>query len=817
MPSSHGIFIEIIGDAKSYLRAAESTVAANTKMDASFKQVGVNANLSADAQVKAATKTIEVQRAQVAALRATAAKQVAGSDAAIAANVAVAESQAKLNRSLGLSSVAMGRTSTAAKTGERDLNKLVRGGLAGSGAFSALGRSLAFASSGFIAFAAGATLITKSIEAARSLAVAQRQVNRQLQVSGKTFAQYKTQIDGATTRLEHLAGFTHVDLLSSLTFAIRATGNVGSSLKLMGIAADVARGRGISLQSAMIALTKAVGGSSTALRRLGIIVPKTAKGWDAINFVAAKFRGQAAAGATVTEKFGAVLNHTEEIIGQALLPTVNKLVTSFGNWLQKMNATGRLQKDVNTVVHDAGAVFHTLESVIKGVDDVTGSFVHTLEALVAFKFASMVAGWTVALEGLAVKWGVVTEAATAAGGAQGKALATGEVGAGAGAGRAALGGLSSANIAAIVAAVSVVILNSNIYKNTQNRAKSDLGPFGFLVSNLRDLGKNAINAARNAQEAFGESTGLISPPSPRAPSLTNRNAALPLAFGGASPPPKVAGAARQAAIAFKAFTDTLSNQLAQARAALTTGTADDVAAAKAEIAFIKKEIAKGHLKGQALLQALGAEASAISTIQSAEAAAAQKRAAAAQAAAAKIQAEIQNSIDPLKLEVALSKAQALHKPILAILRKLRRAAQTALASGKLSLDQQKQAWDQITSLNQQIAAELKKHKKKTQDAANAFKQASTRALTAGLGLSAAQRAALRARLSQLGPGGTVPGSGVGAAGFIIDPTTGRPIHIHNTITIDGAPVARSVTKHQQRHRRRNPSQRRGPHAGYAGG
>jgi hypothetical protein len=264
----------------------------------------------------------------------------------------------------------------------------------------------------------------------------------------------------------------------------------------------------------------------------------------------------------------------------------------------------------------------------------------------------------------------------------------------------------------------------------------------------------------------------------------------------------------------------------------------------------------------------------LSTIWSAESATAQKRAAAATAAKAKIQTELANSIDPLKIEVELSRAQATGASTLPALKKLLAAARAALAKG-LSLALQKQALDQITSIKQQIAAarqgtftpfaqspqlqlELAKEQalgtsqtqtllkmkkaaeralkaakgniqKQTdiwnqiyainqqlgQSAATAlggFKQASTRALTKGLGLTDAQLRALRARLSQLGPGGTVPGTGTGAAGFIIG-TDGRPLIVHTHVNIDGKRVANNVTRHQQRHRRRNPHQRRGPNAG----
>jgi hypothetical protein len=335
--------------------------------------------------------------------------------------------------------------------------------------------------------------------------------------------------------------------------------------------------------------------------------------------------------------------------------------------------------------------------------------------------------------------------------------------------------------------------------------------------------------------------------------------------GGLAAPPVIptAGGPRTAPSIYKSFTQSASSVLAQARAALTKGTQDDVAAAKQEIAQIKREIASGHLKGAALVQALQAEASAVGTIQSAQAAAVQATT-----------TRIQNLIDPLKLEVELSRAQATGSSTLPALRKLLAAARKELSKG-LSLALQKQALDQITSLKQQIKAaqtqptvtfaasakltlaiardqalgldpnkdllKLKKailrfiatHKKNTAavtdaynqlSAVNAqlgqtvgsalggFRQASTRALTKGKNLTDAERRAVRQIISQIGPGGTIPGSGVGAAGYIIG-TDGRPLIVHTHVNIDGKRVANNVTRHQQRHRRRNPHQRRGPNAG----
>jgi ribosomal protein L15 len=311
----------------------------------------------------------------------------------------------------------------------------------------------------------------------------------------------------------------------------------------------------------------------------------------------------------------------------------------------------------------------------------------------------------------------------------------------------------------------------------------------------------------------------------------------------------------------------IADQVAQAQASLTKTTADDVAAAKRIIAHIKQVIASGHLKGAALVQALQAEGGAISTIQSAAQAAAAKR----QAAAAKAQAAASTFQLPAALQVAQARLQAYGGDQTKLLHEVIAVAQRAIKSGKKNWQGVIAALNIIGSARQQLATttvqnfqasakltlsiardqalglsqtsdllKLRKsilrfiatHKKNiaavtdaynqlyavnqqlgttVTDALGGFKQASTRALTKGLGLTDAQRKALRSRLSQLGPGGTVPIPGVGAAGYRIG-ADDRPTVVHTHINIDGKRVADNTTRHQQRHRRRNPHQRRGPNA-----
>ncbi len=802
--------------------------------------------------------------------------------------------------------------------------------------------------------------------------VSQRQAARQLQVTGKSWKDYGRRIEDTLLSESHLSGFTRVDLLQAFTSLERVTGNVRNSLKLTALAADVARGRHISLAAASNALAKAEAGSFSALRRLNIVVPQGATKMQALAFVTKEYAGQALSGTSAQDRFNATWVNTQEIIGTALLPTVNRMLTSLGDWLNKQEQTGKLQRNVNQILHDGSVVAHALGDAIHFVDSVTGSFANTLKILIEFQFARIVLNkWVPALEALAAKWGLVAGAAEGAAAAESGALGAGGL-KGAAGGVAAVGAvgggrsilprggaglvfstkaneLTKASLAteskipiatkAMTAAgvafeafaplaatiIALQVIQSNTYKKLQAEIRSQADKGGsFFGSIVHDLTDNIFQVAGDTKDSFNNMIhtwegflGLLNEQQVsvarqiaqerQALGLTRLDRLFPTTAGGGGAGGPF-GNARPMTQYFKHFALTFHQLQVQAQDALTQSTADDVRSARQIVAEIRAKLNRGQFHGQALLDALGLEQTALSTIWAAEAATAQKRAARAQAAKQKILAALQNSIDPLKLEIELSRAQAFGLPTLPVLKKLLAAALAALRKG-LTGALEKQALDQITSLKQQIkAAEtspdvsfqvpaklsldlardqalgrdttkdllkirkailkfISTHRKNiaaltdaynqlasinqqlgssASSALGLFKQASTKALTEGLGLSDDQRRRLRQRLAGLGPGGTVSGSGVGAAGFAIDPTTGRPIGagrsggrsggagggsiaartlaaiekldkrpIHVTVEMDGAVVTDKITKRQQRKGSRNSSQRRGPNAGYS--
>ncbi len=825
--AGHGILIEIIGDATSYLRSADKAIAANTRLAASTKRTSAVDVASVDAQIAARAKLIEVQRAQVAQLTVRTGRAAAGTPEAAAQTALLAEANAKLARSQGDVITGNRRLSSSGKTAEHDLNKAVRGAVAGTGIFGKMGRSLAFASSGFIAFAVGAEIITKSITNAEEFEKATNSLRVAIQHTGGDVAKLQPRYE-ATAQAAARFGVTEVEATTSLARATVLTGNAASAQRAYQEALVISKATGKDFNLVLTATSKAQAGITTSLRRYGVLVDKNMTGTEQFRLVMKRFGGQAAANTTSLERLRAQFSNAVTTIGVELLPVVNQLADGFAKWLEKMNRSGQLQSDV-----------------VKGMKAIT---------FVATPLVSSIKELATAVGLLNDAWSKLSDLQKGGG------------------------------IKGLFAGVPAA-------------------GFDFLKSGV----KSSLFPVQNLVSAFS------SPKPPPAPLIQpSRFFPTQAQFGRTPPVSSVFGTAQPLKQFTQKFELTFKETIAQIQASLTRSNKDDVAAARQVVARVKRAIDQGQLHGKGLIAGLQLEAQALQTIWAAEDAAAQKRAQRAQAARERIQRQIEDSIDPLRLEVSLSQAQALGKPFVGILKQLRAAAQKALQSGKLTLAQQKEAWDQIASLNQQIkdalttqtaqfqvpaklalrlARDTALGRSTTKDllsirkailrfiathkhniaaltdaynqladinqqlgstastALGLFKQASTRALTEGLGLTHEQRKQLRGRLSQLGPGGTVPGQGTGAAGFVIGPD-GRPIQVHGRgptisardsqtvsparfnrllrvleqtarrpirvlVDLDGKIIADNTTRHQQKTRDRNPPQRRGPHAGQA--
>jgi hypothetical protein len=111
---------------------------------------------------------------------------------------------------------------------------------------------------------------------------------------------------------------------------VRATKDVTKSQKLMEVALDVSAGTGKSLEVVTQAMGRALNGSTTALNRL---VPSLKDSKNPMEDLAAAFKGanEEASKQKTWQRFEIIMGNIKEMIGEILLPVLEK----FANWFSR--------------------------------------------------------------------------------------------------------------------------------------------------------------------------------------------------------------------------------------------------------------------------------------------------------------------------------------------------------------------------------------------------------------------------------------------------------------------------------------------------
>jgi hypothetical protein len=218
----------------------------------------------------------------------------------------------------------------------------------------ALGAGAAMIGAGGLVFG-----LEKATEAAKNAEVVDKRLEAQLKAVGIAYDAHAQKIHTTIDAQSKLSAFTRVDLEGSFTSFVRVTKNVDDALKLNALAADVARGRHMSLEAATLLVTKASIGQVGALRRMGIDIPKVTTAQDrlteskkkatleekraakeadnnatkqrAIAALQKSFAGQAKAygdsSAGAQDKFRAATERLKEDLGKHLLPALSAIAS----------------------------------------------------------------------------------------------------------------------------------------------------------------------------------------------------------------------------------------------------------------------------------------------------------------------------------------------------------------------------------------------------------------------------------------------------------------------------------------------------------
>jgi hypothetical protein len=143
------------------------------------------------------------------------------------------------------------------------------------------------------------------------------------------------QVEGYVEKAMKASTFTDDELRPSFEAFLTTTKDVEKSQKLVNVAMDVAAGKGISLETATLAVAKASEGQFTAVNRLipGLIDvnDKTMTAEKAVALLSQTFNGQAQAATETTagkmKNLTRDLGETSEKIGTALLPAITSIAT----------------------------------------------------------------------------------------------------------------------------------------------------------------------------------------------------------------------------------------------------------------------------------------------------------------------------------------------------------------------------------------------------------------------------------------------------------------------------------------------------------
>ena len=208
------------------------------------------------------------------------------------------------------------------------------------------GRSMAAMRGGALAAGAAITGIAvgvyKTTEAAIEAEKAQARLEAQMRALGFSYQAHAKEIDNVIQKTSRLAALDDEDLSDAFTNIVRSTGNVERSMRLVGLAADLARAKQLDVAKAGEIVGKVAAGNTGVLGRYGITIEKGATATQALAQLQQKFAGQARAYGSTTagsiERAQVAFENLKEAIGARFAPAVAAVSNSMARMLNQMSA-----------------------------------------------------------------------------------------------------------------------------------------------------------------------------------------------------------------------------------------------------------------------------------------------------------------------------------------------------------------------------------------------------------------------------------------------------------------------------------------------
>lgn len=205
--------------------------------------------------------------------------------------------------------------------------------------------------------AIGAVALKSFISSAQEQQIGISRLDQALQNVGVSYEGVTGQIETAIEALQQKTNFGDEAQRDALVELISVTGSYEDSLKALPTVLDLAAGKNMDLGAASTLVARALGGETSALTRYGIELDKEATATEVMAAIMAKFGGQAEAAADPLTQMRNRMGDVAQIIGDALLPFVEKAATFIELMMRKL-------QNMNPAVLKAVAIIGALVTML---------------------------------------------------------------------------------------------------------------------------------------------------------------------------------------------------------------------------------------------------------------------------------------------------------------------------------------------------------------------------------------------------------------------------------------------------------------------
>ena len=210
--------------------------------------------------------------------------------------------------------------------------------------------------SGLAAFGV-AKWLAGSIDVAHQYETTLARLKAAVQDTGGVWDPYAKQMAKVVDAESQLSAYSGGDLRSALADLTTTTGDSQKGLDLLGLSADLARGKHMDLETAAKLVGKVAMGNTAMLARYGIVLDKGATATEALAMLQQRFAGQAKAygdsSAGAQDKLSNALKGLQRTVGTAAVPSLTILA---GITVKALNLFQKLPGPVRTAVIALGAL-----------------------------------------------------------------------------------------------------------------------------------------------------------------------------------------------------------------------------------------------------------------------------------------------------------------------------------------------------------------------------------------------------------------------------------------------------------------------------